>query len=154
VVGIQLPLQRQRPLAAGPAALQPLAQADAAAAGDLAIAEAQGPVAAGPHPQLAGAMADAELEAGVPQMVQQFSLDLGHQVAGGFPAAGGVVAEGALAQALVGGAEHLVVGETVPQREASGLLAGEVEVGDGELTLGLAHAGRRSRHRLGSDRGG
>lgn len=47
----------------------------------------------------------------------------------------GLKAQRRLAQALVGSAEHILVGHAMADREAAGLLPRQVEVGDGELAL-------------------
>ena len=50
-------------------------------------------------------------------------------------AEGGIKAESGLAQALVGGAEHIVVGETMANGKAPGLLMGQAEMAHGKGPL-------------------
>jgi hypothetical protein len=50
-------------------------------------------------------------------------------------AEGGIKAEGGLAEPLVGGAEHIVVGEAMANGKAPGLLMGQAEMGDGKGLL-------------------
>jgi hypothetical protein len=50
-------------------------------------------------------------------------------------AEGGIKAKGGLAEAFVGGAEHIVVGEAMAEGKAAGLLMGQPEMGDGKGLL-------------------
>jgi hypothetical protein len=47
----------------------------------------------------------------------------------------GVKTQGCFAQALIGGAEQIVVGNAMAVGKTAGLLLGQVQVGDGELAL-------------------
>ncbi len=75
--------------------------------------------------------------------MQQLAFDLGDHVAGRAVAERGVKTQGCFAQALLGGAEQIVVGDAVAVGKAAGLLFRQVQVGDGELALFRAQlAGR------------
>jgi hypothetical protein len=50
-------------------------------------------------------------------------------------AEGGIKAKGSFAEPLVGGAEHIVVGEAMAEGKAAGLLMGQAEMGDGKGLL-------------------
>ena len=50
-------------------------------------------------------------------------------------AEGGIKAKGSLAEPLVGGAEHIVVGEAMAESKAAGLLMGQAEMAHGKGPL-------------------
>ena len=90
---------------------------------------------AGLESQLPHPVGNPQQKARIAQVMQQFPLHLRDDVAGGAVAPLGLKAQRRLAQALVGSAEHILVGHAMADREAAGLLPRQVEVGDGELAL-------------------
>jgi len=80
-------------------------------------------------------MANAQSKPRITQVMKEFPFHLGHHVAGGPVAKGGIKAERGFAEALVGGAEHIVVGETMAEGKASGLLMGQAEMAHGKGPL-------------------
>jgi len=98
-------MQRHGPLSAGTATIQPALQRYIQCICDLLIAEALGHVSAGFDPQLAQPVADPQRETRVAQVVQPRAFHLGDEIARGAMAQRRIKANGAFAQALIGGAE-------------------------------------------------
>ena len=80
-------------------------------------------------------MANTQSKPRITQVMKQFPFHLGHHVAGGPVAEGGIKAESRLAEPLVGGAEHVVVGEAMAEGKAPGLLMGQAEMAHGKGLL-------------------
>ncbi len=80
-------------------------------------------------------MANAQRKPRIAQVMKELPFHLGHHVAGGTVAEGGIKAEGGFAEPLVGGAKHTVVGEAMAEGKAAGLLMGQAEMGEGKGLL-------------------
>jgi hypothetical protein len=68
-------------------------------------------------------------------VVEEFAFHLGHHVAGGAVAEGGIKAQGSFAEPFVGGAEQVLVGKAMADGESAGLLLGQAEVAHGKSPL-------------------
>ena len=84
-------------------------------------------------------MADAGQITAVAQVMEKLPLHLGHHIARGLPAPLGIKAHGGLTQALIGGADQVVEGHGGASGEGMGLVAGQVEMGYGEVAFGVGH---------------
>ncbi len=80
-------------------------------------------------------MANAQSKTRIAQVMKQFPFHLGHHIAGGPVAEGGIKAESRLAEPLVSGAKHVVVDEAMANSKAPGLLMSEAEMAHGKGLL-------------------
>ena len=76
----------------------------------------------GLDPKFPVAMANAQSKTRIAQVMKELPFHLGHHIAGGPMAEGGIKAESSLAEPLVGGAKHIVVDEAMANGKAPGLL--------------------------------